>query len=140
MYVDSSFFCGLVPSISAIDDKKQNKLQLAKTPWSRPTRARISRFGRPGKTTLRWRKPNQVVAAGPKMPGEWSTLGSYSDLVQDKHTTSVERHTSCSCKVMLLQSATLNSLLRHHVASRKKDLFMILVKTSEPVRFRLLMY
>lgn len=53
----------------AIDERNAVRCAGVKRPWSATTRAtKVARVL--FRTTLRWRKPNQVVAAGPKMAVE----------------------------------------------------------------------
>lgn len=53
----------------AIDERNAVRCVGVKRPWSATTRAiKVARVLL--RTTLRWRKPNQVVAAGPKMAVE----------------------------------------------------------------------
>jgi hypothetical protein len=68
LYVLSSFFCGDVPSITAMVLRNTKRLQGAKMNWSRPTRATIVALGL-RRFTLVERNLNQVVAAGPKIAG-----------------------------------------------------------------------
>lgn len=68
MYVLSIFALGDDPSIIAMEERKTSRLVGVKMSWSIATRAivvvvRVERF------TRRWRKANQVVAAGPKIAG-----------------------------------------------------------------------
>lgn len=57
----------LEPSMVAMLLKKTPIMTGAKASWSQATRARISMRGL-GRFTRRARKPNQVVAMGPKTP------------------------------------------------------------------------
>ena len=66
VYVDFSFSRGEEPSMIAMEERKQKRFVGVKRSWSRATRAPMVVY-LPGSVTRRWRKANQVVAAGPKI-------------------------------------------------------------------------
>jgi hypothetical protein len=53
----------------AMEERKQHRFVGVKTSWSKATRAPIVVYLLE-RVTRRWRKANQVVAAGPKTAGE----------------------------------------------------------------------
>ena len=57
----------------AMEERKQKRLVGVKTSWSRATRAPIVVY-LPERVTRRWRKANQVVAAGPKTAVRFTLL------------------------------------------------------------------
>lgn len=54
-----------------MDERKHSRFVDAKTVWSMPTFAAISRRGLVGNFMRRWRNENQIVAAGPKTAAWW---------------------------------------------------------------------
>lgn len=68
-YVLAIFAFGEDPSIIAWEERKQRRFRGVKISWSISTRVRIVAFeeGFLFMIMRRWRKENQVVAAGPKI-------------------------------------------------------------------------
>ena len=129
-YVPRSFSPGSLPSISAMEDKKQKRLVEAKTVWSVRTRAPMVRFGEAGKLIRRARRENQVVAAGPKtaihiISRREKYKGGQKQLWEEgnNHTATIQRHPPRASKIVFIHPHLLHRLLGHHIPRCEQHLY-----------------